>query len=185
MINLTTCIEGQKLRLRDGRIVIYSGVTPSHLYPYAAICWEGEDLLYTYTQSGMYNTLHGSHSCDVIEILPLETTEPASHPSVVWWESCPWITDRRPAKEDGDHLGRVIQQVSSKTETALDLCFVSWAYVKQGQTWIHSLNWNPLKQTPKEKALALIAKHKDSSTVGVWVPTPDEWNVISEGLEAL
>ena len=180
MINLNTCIKGQKLLLRRGRIVTYVYNDTSATFPYKTRTEEGHYL--SYPCDGAY---YGESGLDVVEILPLETTD--KHPSVTWWESCPWITDRLPTALDGDHSGQVIRQVSSKfdEETRLDLCFISCAYVKKGQAWIHSLNWKPIKQTPKEKALALIAKHKDSSTVGVWVPTPDEWNVISEGLEAL
>ena len=180
MINLNTCVKGQKLLLRNGKIVTYVQSGRSGYYPHATRT-ENEDCL-SYTDEGSYHSDGTISGFDVAEILPLETTD--KHPSVAWWESCPWITDRKPTKEDSDHLGQVIQQVSAKfdTETTLDLCFVSCAYVKEGQAWIHSLNWKPLKQTPREKALALITKHKDSSIVGVWVPTPDEWDMIREGL---
>ena len=177
MLNLNTCVKGQKLLLRRGRIVTYVYKDTSSTFSHKTRTQEGHYI--SYPCDGTYN---GESGLDVIEILPLETTD--KHPSIAWWESCPWITDRKPTKEDSDHLGQVIQQVSSKTGTTLDLCFISWAYVKEDQAWIHSLNWKPLKQTPKEKALALIAKHKDGSTIGVWVPTPDDWNVIREGLKA-
>ena len=188
MINLNTCVKEQKLRLYNGKIASYVRREESRSYPHEVRTEDGDCL--SYTDEGIYHTSGCRSDLNVVAILPLGTTDsPKSdkHPSIAWWESCPWITDRKPTKEDGDHLGQVIQQVSSKfdEETRLDLCFISCAYVKKGQAWIHSLNWKPIKQTPKEKALALIAKHKDSSTVGVWVPTPDEWNVISEGLEAL
>ena len=179
-VDLRTCVPGQKVRLRDGRFVRYDSKNQHTVYPHLI---DGV----SYTDDGYCYSCREEDEDDVVTILPLDKPEqPKSdkHPSVVWWESCPWITDRKPTKEDSDPLGQVIQQVSAKfdTETTLDLCFISWAYVKEGQAWIHCLNWKPLKQTPREKALALIAKHKDSSTVGVWVPTPDEWDIIREGL---
>ena len=180
-IDLRTCVPGQLVELRNGNIVRYGYRSKdSNTYPHRV-----KDSFYT--DDGHYFLSGEEDDDDVVRILQLdkpEQTKTNTHPSVAWWESCPWITDRKPTKEDSDHLGQVIQQVSSKfdAETTLDLCFISWAYVKEGQAWIHSLNWKPLKQTPREKALALITKHKDSSTVGVWVPTPDEWDIIREGL---
>ena len=181
-IDLSFCVPGQKVKLRDGSIGRYNGLIDENtLYVHAV---DG----YSYINNGKFWVEDDRISTkDVVEILPLakpKQPKPDAHPSVAWWESCPWITDRKPTKEDSDHLGQVIQQVSSKFDagTTLDICFASWEYVKEGKAWIHSLNWKPLKQTPREKALALITKHKDSSTVGVWVPTPDEWDIIREGL---
>ena len=186
-VDLRTCVPGQSVKNGVGETLIYAKHFPEEaLYRHALCDLIENDVVYFMDDGKYYNPLPKS-LCNIVEILPLDKPEPPKsnkHPSVAWWESCPWITDRRPTKEDSDHLGQVIQQVSAKfdTETTLDLCFVSWAYVKEGQAWIHSLNWKPLKQTPRKKALALITKHKDSSTVGVWVPTPDEWDIIREGL---
>ena len=186
-VDLRTCVPGQKVRLRDGRFVRYDSKNQDTVYPHLV---DG----YSYTDDGYYYSCREEDEDDVVKILPLDKPEqPKSdkHPSVAWWESCPWITDRQPTEEDGDNLGQVIQQVPwtmvtpcswGISETKTTLCFISWAYVKEGQAWIHSLNWSPVKQTPKEKALALIAKHKDSSNVGVWVPTPEAWDIIREGL---
>jgi hypothetical protein len=173
MINLTACVKGQKLRLRDGRIVIYVGLALSHPYPHIAIYWEGENLLYTYTDSGMYNTDHKSHSCDVIEILPLKTTEPTSHPSVAWWDSCPWITDRKPTKEDGKPTGWVVTKVIGSS----DLITTSWSKIEVGHAWIHRRDWQPPALTDKEQAMELINNHEDG-----WRPTPEQWHIIRKGL---
>ena len=180
-VDLRTCVPGQLVELRNGLIVryVYGSKNPD-TYPHKV----GDKF---YTDDGYYYASREEDHDDVVRILPLDKPEQLKsdkHPSVAWWESCPWIRDRKPTKEDSDHLGQVIQQVSAKfdTETTLDLCFVSCAYVKEGKAWIHSLNWSPVKQTPKEKALALITKHKDSSIVGVWVPTPEDWDIIREGL---
>ena len=199
-VDLRTCVPGQLLKDGRGNILEYKeriqvdqssldGLRYRHLLWYEIAKYDE-----TFTDDGIFDINCSMSNWNIVEILPLAKPEqPKSdkHPSVVWWESCPWSTDRKPTEEDGDHLGQVIQQVPwtmvtpcswGISETKTTLCFSSWAYVKEGQDWIHSLNWSPVKQTPKEKALALIAKHKDSSTVGVWVPTPDDWDIIREGL---
>ena len=178
-VDLRTCVPGQLVELRNGLIVryVYGSKNPD-TYPHKV----GDKF---YTDDGYYYASREEDLDDVVKIFPLDKPEqpkPDKHPSVAWWESCPWITDRRPTEKDSDHLGQVILQMPSKTGTTLDVSFASWAYVKEGKAWIHSLNWSPVKQTPKEKALALIAKHKDSSNVGVWVPTPEAWDIIREGL---
>jgi hypothetical protein len=178
MIDLTICVKGQKLLLRDGRIAIYRGLTRNDYYPHKTVLLEGEDFFYTYQDNGSYHSENESHICDVVEILPLETTKPAPHPSIAWWESCPWITDRAPTEEDGDSYGQVIMQSPGKEGTKT-ICFMYWKYVKLGQTWIHCMNWNPPKQTPKEKAMELINNHEDG-----WRPTPEQWHIIRKGLEA-
>ena len=190
-VDLRTCVPGQLLKDGRGNILEYKeriqvdqssldGLRYRHLLRYE-IAKSDE----TFTDDGIFDINCSMSNWNIVEILPLDKPEqPKSdkHPSVAWWESCPWITDRRPTAEDVDHLGQVIQQLSSEKGATLDSCFISCAYVKEGEAWIHSLNWKPLKQAPKEKALALIAKHKDSSIVGVWVPTPDDWDIIREGL---
>jgi hypothetical protein len=179
MIDLNTCVKGQKLRLRNGRLAKYCASRGHHhTYPHLiAHCDDG--CTYSYTDNGTYS--YGSNCkdfIDVIEILPLETTKPASHPSIAWWESCPWIADRAPTEEDGDSYGQVIMQ-SPGEEGTKTICFMYWKYVKLGQTWIHCMNWNPPTQTPKEQAIELINNHEDG-----WRPTPKQWHIIRKGLEA-
>ena len=174
-VDLRTCVPGQLVELRNGNIVryAYKSRNTSDKYPHII---EGK----SYMDNGYYYACREEDEDDVVKIFPLAKPEqPKSdkHPSVVWWESCPWITDRRPTAEDADHFGQVIKRVSSKAGRTLDLCFIPCAYVEKGEAWIHSLNWKPLKQTPKEKALALIVSHEDG-----WIPTPDQWNIIREGL---
>jgi hypothetical protein len=82
MIDLTTCVKGQKLLLRDGRIATYMGLNQDGNYPHKIVLLEGEGFLYTYKDNGSYLSENESYTRDVMEILPLETTEPASHPSV-------------------------------------------------------------------------------------------------------
>jgi hypothetical protein len=173
MVNLNTCVKGQKLRLRRGRIVTYVYNDQSSAYPHKTRTEEGHYLSYPCDGS-----FYAENALDVVEILPQETTEPASHPSVVWWDSCPWIADRAPTEEDGDSYGQVIMQSPGKEGTKT-ICFMYWKYVKLGQTWIHCMNWNPPKQTPKEKAMELINNHEDG-----WRPTPEQWLIIRKGLEA-
>ena len=180
MLNLSTCVRGQKLRLRCGKVVTYvqSGWTSD--YPHKTMA-ENTDT-FSYTDYGSYHADTTLSGYDVVEILPLEITDsPKSdkHPSVAWWESCPWITDRLPTALDGDTYNRVYSKCGEGR-----VLTSKWSDVSVDEKWIHLCGWKPLNQTPKEKALALIARHKDSSTVGVWVPTPDDWNVIREGLKA-
>jgi hypothetical protein len=181
MIDLTTCVKGQKLRLRNGRIAIYIGLTLIHCYPHKTVSLKGEGFLYTYKDNGSYHSENESHTCDVIEILPLETTKPASHPSVAWWESCPWITDRKPTEEDGNHMNQVLVHLSKQQarQRKESFCFMSWEIVRSGEAWIHHGNWQPPVLSDKEKALELINNHEDG-----WRPTTEQWLIIRKGLEA-
>ena len=174
MVNLNTCVEGQKLRLRNEELIKYVGRhhCRDSTYNHEAITENGKP--YTYTDGGDY-FMGGQDMRDVIEILPLETTD--KHPSVAWWESCPWITDRKPTPLDGDVYGRVYVKLNKSRVLA-----ANWSSIDAHEHWIHLYGWQPLEQTPREKALALITKHKDSSTVGIWVPTPEDWDIIREGL---
>ena len=188
MINLTTCVKGQKLRLRDGRIVTYAGLTRNSDYPHKTISLEDELLFYTYKDHGNYNSEYGLHCHDVVEILPLETTEPDSHPSIAWWESCPWITDRKPTKEDADEFGRVLVKPTepAKILTApIHTAFFQDVRIKEA--WIHHGNWQPPVLSDKEKALELINNHSLEGNGIVedgWKPTTEQWLVIRKGLEA-
>jgi hypothetical protein len=155
MIDLTTCVKGQKLRLRNGKVATYvnSGWIGHIHYPHEIKAGYG-NLLY-YANSGKYDLAdHTDGSWDVVEILSLETTEPASHPSVAWWESCPWITDRRPTKEDGDKFDRVfVKTIQSKVVTTL------FSDVNHNEAWIHHHDWQPPILSSKEQAIELINNH--------------------------
>lgn len=181
MISLSTCVEGQKLRLRNGEIGEYRGRNqcPDSMYSHR-VYWNAKR--FTYTDSGNY-FLVGQDMPDVIEILPLEATEPASHSSIAWWESCPWITDRRPTKEDGDKSGWVIAKTIDTSSTLT----VSWQNVKAGHPWIHRQDWEPPVLSDKEKALELINNHSPEGNGIVednWKPTTEQWHIIRKGLEA-
>lgn len=176
-VDLNTCVPGQQCIAGDGRCLTYVRKINNALhYPHLLLDQDSSEE--TFTNDGTYDIRNFNGKYNIVRIIPMESTKSDKHPSVAWWESCPWITDRTPTKEDGDHLGQVIQQVSSKTGTTLDLCFISWAYVKEGQSWIHSLNWKPPTLTDKEKAIELIDKHKEG-----WTPTLDEWLIISNALK--
>ena len=173
-IDLNTCVSGQLVERRNGDIVNYIGRNKEQntLYPHTVG-------ILSYTDDGYHYASRVEDENDVVRILPLDKPEPPkpdTHPSVAWWESCPWITDRRPTEKDGNRFGQVMLQAPGEGR-ADTTCFMHWKYVKEGQTWIHSLNGSPLNQTPKEKALALIASH-----VCPWTPTLDDWILISEGL---
>lgn len=171
-VDLRTCVPGQLVELRDGRLAMYESKNQDTVYPHLV-----DDS--RYTDDGYYYSSREEDDDDVVRIFPPDKPENRksdTHPSVAWWESCPWITDRKPTEKDGDERGWVILKTIDDSGASLSY----WKNVKESEPWIHRQGWK--RQTPKEKALALIAKHKDSSTVGVWVPTPDEWDIIREGL---
>ena len=170
MINLNTCVKGQKLLLRNGEIVTYVQSGWSGYYPHGTRT-ESEDCL-SYTDEGSYHSDGTISGFDVAEILPLETTD--KHPSVAWWESCPWITDRKPTKEDGDKFGRVFVKM-----TEARVVTVSFSGVHDNEAWIHHHDWQPPTLTDKEQALQLLDDHRDG-----WRPTPEQWHIIRKGLEA-
>ena len=172
MISLTTCVKGQKLRLRNGEIGEYRGRNhcPDSMYNHM-VYWNAKR--FTYTDSGNY-FLTGQDMRDVIEILPLETTKPAPHPSIAWWESCPWITDRKPTKEDADKFGRVL--VIAEPDKILTASFQD---VRIAEAWIHHGGWQPPAPTDREQALQLLDDHQAG-----WMPTPGQWHIIRKGLEA-
>jgi len=185
MISLSTCVKGQKLRLRNEDIIEYKGPNycNSNTYNHAAY---RNGKRFTYTDSGSYFYV-GQDMRDVIEILPLETTDPASHPSIAWWESCPWITDRNPTKEDADAFGRVL--VKPTEPAKIQTAFFQDVRIKEAwiEAWIHYGNWQPPVLSDKEKALELINNHSPEGNGIVednWKPTTEQWLVICKGLEA-
>ena len=168
-VDLNTCVPGQKVYLRNGNIATYIGTAP-----YSC---QIDDR--TYTVKGGY-CLSGQEPFDVVEILPLETIEPTTsdkHPSLAWWESCPWITDRKPTEADGNSMNQVLVHLPTQQEPKGILVSMSWENVRSDEAWIHYMNWQPPVLSNKEKALELLNKH-----VGVWAPTPDDWDVIRKGL---
>jgi hypothetical protein len=67
-IDLTTCVRGQKVRLRDGRIATYNGVIDQNeIYTHSV-----DDYSYTRFGTYWYEDNHTSLK-DVVEILPLES----------------------------------------------------------------------------------------------------------------
>jgi hypothetical protein len=172
-VDLNTCVPGQLVELRNGNIVKYVNKYPHKTYPHkAGGC--------TYTDNGYYYASREEDEDDVVKIFPLakpEQPKTDKHPSVAWWESCPWITDRKPTKEDADKFGRVL--VTAEPDKILT---ASFKHVSIREAWIHHGGWQPPVLSDKEQALELLNKHKDSSAIGVWVPTPDDWDVIRKGL---
>ena len=166
---LNDCVKGQKLLLRRGRIVTYICNDTSATFPHKTRTEEGHYISYPY--DGIYS---GESGLDVIEILPLETTD--KHPSVAWWESCPWITDRLPTALDGDTYNRVYSKCGEGR-----VLTSKWSDVSVDEKWIHLCGWKPPALTDKEQALQLINNHEDEDG---WRPTPEQWHVIRKGLEA-
>ena len=172
-IDLTFCVPRQQVKLRNGTIGTYNGLIDENtIYKHAV---DG----YSYTDNGSFWMDDDRTSTkDVVEIIPLDKPEPPKpdkHPSVAWWESCPWITDRLPTVDDTpqDYIAANMVLVHKNGSVTLKW----YSHVTKNEAWIHVNTWQPPKQTPKEKALALIASYEDS-----WILTPDEWNIIREGL---
>ena len=171
-IDLRTCVPGQLVELRNGNIVRYAdGIHDSNKYPHMV----GDKF---YTDDGHYFACRKEDDDDVVRILQLDKPEaPKSdkHPSIAWWESCPWITNRKPTEEDSDASGWVIIKAIDDFRS----CTAHWANVQTDQYWVHRLHWKPPTLTDKEQALQLINNHEDG-----WRPTPEQWNVIRAGLKA-
>jgi hypothetical protein len=128
----------------------------------------------TFTNEGIYDIRNLNGKYNIVRIIPMESTTSDKHPSVAWWESCPWITDRTPTEADGNVMGWVM----TKPTNSLDAAWASWSSVETSQPWIHRSDWQPPVLSNKEQALELINKHK-----GIWAPTPDDWSVIRKGLK--
>lgn len=182
IVDLNTCVRGQICVTKQGERLTYVNRRDSSIY-YPHLLLDEDSSEQTFTSNGMFSMYNPNSERNIVRIIPVQSTTPDQHPSVAWWDSCPWITDRRPIREDGDHLGQVIVQTVSKQGRKLDLSFMQWNYVLSGRAWIHGLDWQPPVLSNKEKASKLLAKHKDSSATGVWVPTPEQWNIIRAGLE--
>ena len=175
-VDLNTCVPGQKCVCKDGTYLTYLNKIPGNDRSHHVLLDKhfGQE---TYTNDGIYDLSHPDSMWNIVYILPMELTTSDKHPSVAWWDSCPWITDRAPTEADSDHLGQVIVQTVSKQGRKLDFHFMQCKYVLSGRAWIHSLDWQPPVLSNKEQALELLNKHK-----GVWVPTLEQWDVIRKGL---
>jgi len=170
-VDLNTCVPGQLVELRNGNIVKYTQRNQTDkLYPHTV----GDA---RYTDDGYYYKSKEEDDDDVVKIFPLtkpEQPKTDKHPSVAWWESCPWITDRTPTEEDGNAVGWVM----AKLKDSSDVATVFGPSIKLGQPWIHRQDWQPPVLSNKEQALELLNKHEDG-----WCPTPKEWTTIRKGLE--
>jgi len=165
-IDLRTCQAGQLVELRNGLIVRYGYRSRDEGARYPHIVGD-----FTYTDCGHYYACREEDFNDVVNIFPQmlplgksKSPKPDKHPSVVAWESFPWITDRLPEIKDATLSGHVL--VLGKTR--LLLC--NYSGVKDGEKWIHLPNWTPPKLTPQEEALALLEGKDDD-----WMPSAEEW----------
>jgi hypothetical protein len=177
-VDLNTCLPGQKVRLRNGAIVKYDYSYQNNSFKPYTHRVDG----CSYMDDGSYFKGRHKSEMDIVEILPLETIEPPKsdkHPSVAWWESCPWITDRTPTEADGNAVGWVM----AKLKDSSDVATVFGPSIALGQPWIHRQDWQPPVLSNKEKALELLNKHKDGVTMCVWIPTSEDWTTIRKGLE--
>ena len=179
-VDLNTCVPGQKCVTKDGNYFTYlNKLEDTHRYDH--LLSDKHSSKETFMNDGTYDLGYPDSKYDIVCILPMESTTSDKHPSVAWWESCPWITDRKPTEEDGDRHGQVrimIQELGAEGSTKTT-CFLHWKYVNPGQVWIHCMNWQPRVLTDREQALQLLDDHQDG-----WRPTPEQWHIIRKGLEA-
>jgi hypothetical protein len=172
-INLNTCVRGQKCINKDGKYLTYLRKINNNPRYHHLLLNESSSVE-SYTNDGIYGLGYPDTKYNIVCILPMESTTPASHPSIAWWESCPWITDRKPTKEDADKFGRVL--VTAEPDKILT---ASFQHVSIGEAWIHHGCWQPPALTNREQALQLLDDHQAG-----WMPTPGEWHIIRKGLEA-
>jgi len=177
-VNLNTCVPGQLVKDKSGHVLRYVAHIPKERYYKHALYDLDEESCDYFTDDGLYYITIPNSPCNIVEILPLnkpEIPEPCKHTSITWWESCPWITDRLPTLNDvpqgGCNKNYVLLWRSDDIRTA------HYLKVTRDDRWIHIQEPKKHKQTIKEKALALLAKDKDG-----WVPTPNDWDIIREGL---
>lgn len=171
-VDLSTCVPGQLCVNKDGEHLTYVKKFDDLLhYPHLFLDQHSSEK--TFTNDGIYDFRYPNSKYNIVRIIPMELTTSDKHPSVAWWESCPWITDRQPTKEDGDILGHVYV-INDDCKHILKF---GWSSVQETMPWLHTCAWQPPTLTNKEKALELINKHES-----VWVPTPDDWEVIRKGL---
>jgi len=177
-VDLRTCVPGQLCINKNGEYITYlTELGSNHRYDHLFLDQLGTER--SFTNDGIYNIGFSNSKYNIVRIIPMESTTSDKHPSVAWWESCPWITDRTPTEADGNAVGWVM----AKLKDSSDVATVFGPSIALGQPWIHRQDWQPPVISNKDKALELLNKHEDSSTIGVWVPTPDDWDVIRKGLE--
>ena len=114
--DLRTCVPGQKLRLRDGRIATYKRTTDSYEYPHQV--YSGG----TYTDEGYYWLDKGRSQGDVMEILPLEE-EPAKTST----ELTHSITDQIDVTSP-DHVSIIPQSNGVLISIKKGLTTISWRH---------------------------------------------------------
>ena len=88
--------------------------------------------------------------CD-LRVYPPKPTA-AEHPSVAWWASCPWITDRLPTEADASENGYVTLLGDSGY-----VMLVQWTHVLLGRSWIHAYKWRPQPPTLGQRIDAELA----------------------------
>ena len=172
-VDLNTCVPGQKCVNKNGNYLTYlRKINNNPRYHHLLLSESSSEE--SYTNDGIYDLGYPDTTYNIVRIIPMESTTPDKHPSIAWWESCPWITDRKPMKEDGNQYGFVLATCSTYQTASL----VNWDSVSLTMPWIHSCNWQPPVLSNKEQALELLNKHE-----GGWCPTPKEWTIIRKGLE--
>jgi len=175
-VDLNTCVPGQQCIDGDGRCLTYlNKLDGPRTYPHLLLNQDFDDKE-SFTNYGLNDIRIPNSKHNIVRIIPMESTTSDKHPSITWWKSCPWITDRKPTKEDADEFGRVL--VIAEPTKILSAFFQD---VRIKEAWIHHGNWQPPVLSNKEKALELLNKH-EAAKYGVWVPTPDDWDVIRKGL---
>jgi hypothetical protein len=175
-VDLNTCVRGQKCINKDGKYLTYlRKINNNPRYHHLLLNESSSEE--SYTNDGIYDLGYPNTKYNIVRIIPMESTAPDKHPSIAWWESCPWITDRKPTEEDADKFGRVL--VTAEPDKILTASFQD---VRIKEAWIHHGGWQPPVLSDKEQALELLNKHKDGVTMCVWIPTSEDWTIIRKGL---
>jgi len=169
-VDLSTCVPGQICINKNGEYFTYlTELGSNHRYDHLFLDQLGTER--SFTNDGIYNIGFSNSKYNIVCIIPMELTTSDKHPSIAWWESCPWITDRTPTEADG-------RWVMAKLEDSSGVATIFGPSIRLGQPWIHRHDWEPPVLSNKEQALELLNKHE-----GGWSPTPKEWTIIRKGLE--
>ena len=72
MIDLSTCVYGQKVEYRNGKTGIYSGLNRNAVYPHITRPYNTSTYI-RHKQDGHYSNVYPGHHFDVVKIYPRET----------------------------------------------------------------------------------------------------------------
>ena len=166
-IDLNTCVPGQKVKLRDGRIGTYDGlINENRIYTHSI---DG----YSYTSNGGFWEDGRTSKADVVEILPLEK------------ESKP-VTDLRtcvPGQKVRLRNGKIVTYKRTTDSAEYPHLFHNGlSYTDEGYYWFHKAKYNkdvieilPMEDKPAKTTPELT----HSITDQIDVTSPDHVSIIS------